>query len=76
LNEALLQYGLSGIVIIGLASWILIMRKDHRRELDKRDSILEKLSEKQDKREEKTQDLMRDNIGILQSLKTLLEQRR
>ena len=76
MNEALLQYGLSGIVIIGLASWILIMRKDHRRELDKRDSILEKLSEKQDKREEKTQDLMRDNIGILQSLKTLLEQRR
>jgi len=72
-NEALLQYGLPGIVILGLVSWILIMRKDHKKELDKRDAMLEKLSDKQDKREEKTQDLMRDNIGILQGLKALLE---
>lgn len=73
MNDILLQYGLPGLVIAGLVSWILIMRKDHRKELDKRDAMLTNLLDRQDKREGKTQEAMIQNSGILQGLKTLLE---
>lgn len=70
------QYGFFGVVLGGLVTWILIMRKDHKQEIGKRDEILNKISDKIDVNEKRTQDIIRDNTNILAGLKTLLENRK
>lgn len=81
--DTLSQYGFPGIAIAGLVTWILIMRKDHRKEMETRDALIQRIADRQDNNEkenrqmvEKTKDAIIGNTGILQGLKTLLENRK
>lgn len=59
------------------------MRKDHRKEMETRDALIQRIADRQADNEkenrqmvEKTKDAIIGNTGILQGLKTLLENRK
>lgn len=84
MNEALLKYGLGGIIIAGMAWFILYLMKDHKKEREEMRVGNEKqriedreTRNKQFKRMEEMADesnkSVRENTNILTGLKTLLE---
>ncbi len=76
MNEEFTKYGLPGIVIGGLCfaviklwAFIATMRKEHKEDSAEWRKVVEKQFEEQNK-------TTKDNTGILQGLKTLLENRK
>lgn len=67
------QYGISGLVIVGLAWFVVYLMKSHKTERKEMADRMEKMSDKSDRREDETNKVIRDTGGILQGLKTLLE---
>lgn len=70
------QYGIMGLVIIGLVKFLMVQREDHKKEREEWKGIVKDHFDKADKRQEQTNRSMNDNTGVLQGLKTLLENRR
>lgn len=68
MNEPLAQYGLAGVVIIGLAWFVMYLMKQHKNEREE----WRKVQEKQN--EEANRNINR-NTEVLSGLKTLLENR-
>lgn len=72
----LLQYGVLGIVVVGLAGYILIIEQRHKKERkewgEKDDQKFDRISEMSDD----TNKVIRENSNILSGLKTLLENQR
>ena len=75
MEEVLLNYGLAGVGLISLGWFILYLLKSHRTERKEFREMFERMSEKMDNRQDDTNKAMRENTGILQGLKTLLENR-
>ncbi len=69
------KYGFMGLCIGGLGWFILFLIKGHRAERKEFRELIEKMSDKSDRREDETSKVIRDTGGILQGLKTLLEHR-
>jgi hypothetical protein len=68
-NSELEQYGLAGIVIVGMAWFIMYLMKAHREER-------EDWRRSQERRDEDTNKSMRENTNVLAGLKALLENRK
>lgn len=84
MNDVLLQYGLAGVVIFGLATYILlmdkryreeraVMRKDHAEERERWMKAFEKMFEGAEKIQDKTNESLTEVGNILIGLKTLFE---
>jgi seryl-tRNA(Sec) selenium transferase len=71
-NELLQQYGGYGIAV-ALAAFITYLLKEHKKERREWISILEKIIEKNDAKEKETNNVIRENTGILSGLKALFE---
>lgn len=69
MNESLAQYGLAGIVIIGLAWFVMYLMKQHKEER-------EEWKRSQDRQNEEMNRNINRNTDILSGLKTLLESRK
>lgn len=67
------HYGILGLVIIGLGSGYIRLEKAHRAERKEWKETTEKQFQKMDDRDLVTNQVMRENTGALQGLKTLLE---
>lgn len=65
----LTQYGLPGIVILGLAAYVLMIEKRHKEERDEWKRTIDKQFDRQN-------DAIDKNTNILSALKTILENRR
>lgn len=61
-------YGLPGLIIVGLASYVLLIEKRHR---DERETW----QKSNDRQQEEANRNIKENTSILSSLKTLLENR-
>lgn len=62
------QWGVPGLIIAGLAGYILLIEKRHREERSDWQKTNERQSEEQNRN-------IRENTSILSALKTLLENR-
>lgn len=69
MNETIVKYGLPGIVIAGLAWFVMYLMKEHRKE---RKENMERANQQVDE----TNRVLRENSNILQGLKTLLENKK
>lgn len=66
--EQLSQYGLPGIIIIALATYVLMIEKRHREERDE-------WRKTNDRQVDDASKNMKENTSVLSALKTLLENR-
>lgn len=69
MTDQLVQYGLLGICVLGLAGYILKVEKTHSEERSE-------WRRQQDRQSEEMNRNIRENTSILSSLKTLLENRK
>lgn len=69
MTDQLAQYGLAGVVIIGLAWFVLYLMKEHKSERDEWRRVQEKQNEEANKNINK-------NTDILSELTTLLKNRK
>lgn len=65
----LAQYGILGIIVIALATYVLMIEKRHKEERDEWRKADEKTKDEMNKN-------IRENTSVLSGLKTLLENRR
>ena len=72
MNELLQQYGGYGIAV-ALAAFITYLLKEHKKERREWIATLEKLIDKSGEQQNKTNDIIRENTGILSGLKALFE---
>lgn len=76
MQEAWLQYGILGLVVVGLGAYVIRRDMEHKKE---RKEWLEMLSKNEDKIHQmshETNKVLRENSNILSGLKALLEHRR
>lgn len=73
MQNVLLQYGLPGAVIVGLAGFVMYLIREHKKERKEWVAMLEKMVEKLDTREKETNFTIREVSNILTGLKTLFE---
>lgn len=69
MNAALEQYGLAGVVIIGMAWFIMFLMKQHKEER-------ENWSRANERQQEDSNKNIKENTNVLAGLKTLLENRK
>lgn len=81
------QFGLLGLIVIGLSGYILRMEVKHKKERDElreiqrkeREefmSMMQRMFDRTDKREDENNKIHREHINILSGLKTLFENRK
>jgi hypothetical protein len=84
MEDALLKYGLSGIVLLAcglfirlLINWIQKLIKDNREAMEKKDEehrrSIEKIFDRMNETNDDTNKALRENTNILSGLKSLLE---
>lgn len=76
MNEVLLQYGVLGVVVIGLASYILKIEARHKKERDEWREQDSKQLDRVNQMNDTNNQVLREHTNILQGLKTLLENRK
>jgi hypothetical protein len=69
MNDILEKYGLPGVVIIGMAWFVMYLMKEHKNERKEWQKTNEKLQDDTNKN-------IKENTNILAGLKTLLEHRK
>lgn len=62
----LLNYGVLGILVVGLSFYILYLHKMYNKKLEKKDEIIKQT-------QDKSIEAINNNTNVLSSLKTLLE---
>lgn len=70
------QYGVLGLLVMLLVAFLKTQREDHKKEREEWHETIKEQMDKADKRQEETNKTIKDNTGILQGLKTLLEHKR
>lgn len=73
MQNVLLQYGILGVVVLGMASYIMYLHKEHNKQRKEWLQTLDRLLDKADSRERETTQVVKENTGILAGLKTLFE---
>ena len=76
MEKELLQYGPLGIMVIGMAWFILYMVKDHRKERKEWREFQEKQTDRMMEQGEESNKVIRDHSNLLSGIKSLLENRR
>jgi hypothetical protein len=76
MEEKMLQYGILGICVVAMGWYIILKDKHHEKRENEWQETVNKIADRMDKREEETNKTIRENTGILQGLKTLLENRK
>jgi hypothetical protein len=73
MNEVLVKYGFPGIVIAGMAWFILYLMKEHKKERKEYLQTSEKQFDRLNQITDDSNKVTRENTNILQGLKALLE---
>lgn len=73
MNDLLSKFGFMGICISGMAWFIIYLIKGNRGERKEFRDMIERMSDKSDRREDETNKIMREHGNILNSLKTMIE---
>lgn len=76
MEKELLQYGVLGIVVIGMAYYILKIEARHKRERKELMDINAKQFDRVSDMNDESNKVLRENTNILSGLKALLENRR
>jgi len=76
MSEVILQYGLAGAVILGLAGYILKIESRHRKDREEMIKKEEKNFDRLADINDETNKVLRENTNILAGLKTLLENKK
>lgn len=71
-----LQYGILGVVVIGLSGYILKIEARHRKERKEWQETAANQFKRMNELSDQTNDIIREHTNILSGLKTLLEIRR
>jgi len=71
-----LQYGVLGLVVIGMAYYILYIERERSKERKEWREVLEKQQERVNDIADENNKIIREHTNILIGLKTLLENRR
>ena len=71
-----MQYGVLGLVVIGMAYYILLIERQRVKERDDWREILQKQNERLNEIADESNRIIREHTNILIGLKTLLENRR
>lgn len=75
MQQVLLQYGILGVIVIGLSSYIITIETRHRKERKEWMEANNRLSDRSNSMADETNRVLRENTNILASLKALLENR-
>lgn len=76
MSDILLKYGILGVVVLGLASYIIRIEMRHAKERKEWNEKDEKNFERVNKITDESNKVLRENTNILSGLKTLLENRK
>jgi len=76
MENELLKYGVLGVVVIGMAWFIMYMVKDHRKERKEWREFQEKQMDRIMKAGDESNRVIREHSNLLSGIKTLLENRR
>lgn len=76
MTEGFLQYGVLGLVVVALGSYVISIESRHRKERKELTDMNERMFDKMIENNDESNKVLRENTNILSGLKTLLENRR
>jgi len=76
METVLLQYGILGVVVLGLSGYILRIESRHRKERKEWQDIQSSQFKRMNELGDETNEVIREHTNMLSGLKTLLENKK